>query len=53
MSKAEDKAIQKRIDNNRDEIQRFLSSELPLDIIKFNITIISNRNERLIKKLKQ
>ena len=43
--------IQKQIDKNRDEIQRFLSSELPLDIIRFNIRILSSRNERLIKQL--
>lgn len=48
MDKAE---IQESINKNRDEIQRFLSSELPLDIIEFNIKILSNRNERLIKQL--
>jgi hypothetical protein len=43
--------IQKDIDNNRNEIQRFLTSELPIDIIRFNIEILSSRNERLIKQL--
>ncbi len=43
--------IQKQIDENRDKIQRFLSSELPIDLIRFHIRILSSRNERLIKQL--
>ena len=45
--------IQKSIDKNRDEIQKYLSSELPLDIIYYNTRILSSRNERLIKQLNE
>ena len=42
--------IDKAIENNRDEINNYLLSELPLDIIYFNVRILAARNEELIKK---
>ena len=48
MTKAE---IQTKIDKNRDEIQSFLCTDLPIAIVKFNITRLSRSNERLIEKL--
>jgi len=46
-----EKEILKKIDSNRNEINSFLSSELPLDIIYFNIRNLARSNERLIKDL--
>ena len=46
-----DQEIRIAIEKNRDEINNFLLSELPLDIIYFNVRILAARNERLIKQL--
>jgi len=43
--------LREQINKNRNEIDKLLSSELPIDIIKFNIEILSARNERFIKQL--
>lgn len=45
--------ILNKISKNRDEIERFLNSDVPLSIIKFNIKRLSMRNEKLIKLLKK
>jgi len=45
--------LREQINKNRDEIEKLLSSELPIDIVKFNIEILSARNERFIKQLKE
>ena len=43
--------IKVKIDKNREEIDRFLNADLPLDIIYFNIRRLSASNERLLSKL--
>ena len=45
------KTIKEDIDKNRDQIDKFLNSNLPLEVIYYNIRILSERNERLIKEL--
>lgn len=49
MTRAE---IQENIDRNRNEIDKFLGVDLPLDIIYFNVRRLSQSNERLIEKLR-
>lgn len=44
--------MQKKIDRNRDIIERFLSVDLPIDIIYLNIRTLAKQNERLIEKIK-
>lgn len=44
-------SIKIKIEKNRKEIERFLNVDLPLDIVYFNIRILSASNEKLIKKL--
>jgi hypothetical protein len=44
-------AIKAKIEKNRNEIDRFLGVDLPLDIIYFNVRRLSASNERLIKQL--
>lgn len=41
--------IQDKIKKNREEINRFLHMDLPLDILYFNIRRLSANNEKLIK----
>lgn len=43
--------IQNRISKNREEINKFLNVDLPLDIIYYNVRILTARNERLTKQL--
>lgn len=43
--------IEAKIEKNRNEIQKFLNSDLPLDIVYFNVRIFAKMNERLIEKL--
>jgi hypothetical protein len=38
----------KKVEKNRETIQRYLSSGLPIGIIKHNIVILSKQNERLL-----
>lgn len=47
----DNEAIKAKIDKNREEIDKFLSVDLPIDIIYFNIRRLSSSNERLIKSL--
>jgi hypothetical protein len=47
----DNKAIEDKISKNRDEINNFLSIDLPLEIVYFNIRRLSASNERLIKQL--
>lgn len=49
----DNEAIKVKIDKNREEIDKFLNVDLPLDIIYFNIRRLSASNERLIKQLSQ
>lgn len=42
---------EKQIESNRDQIGKFLDSELPLEIIYHNIRILSRQNEKLIKAM--
>lgn len=47
------KEIYDKIQKNRNEINRLLSADLPIDIISHNINILAQRNERLIDELKK
>jgi len=47
----EEQEIKAKIEKNREEIDRFLHVDLPLDIIYFNIRRLSASNERLLKQL--
>jgi hypothetical protein len=44
-------AIRAKIEKNRNEIDRFLGVDLPLEIVYFNVRRLSASNERLIKQL--
>ena len=43
--------IQNKINKNRDLIDRFVRSELDLNIIYMNVRILARRNEKLIDQL--
>jgi hypothetical protein len=43
----------KRINNNRDEIERWLNGDYPLDIVYAQIKYLSDKNESLITEIKQ
>lgn len=45
-------ALQKRIDKNRDEIDKWLSGDYPLDLVYMRIRMLSAQNEKLISQLK-
>lgn len=47
------KEISTQIDKNREEINRLLHVDLPIDVIYHNVRILSSRNERLINQLKE
>lgn len=44
-------SIQSRIDKNRDEIDRLLNTNIPLDLIYIRVNMLKDQNEELIKKL--
>jgi len=44
--------LQERIDKNRDEINRWLNTDCPLDLVYMRIRMLSAQNERLISQLK-
>ncbi len=44
-----EKDNKKKVAKNRDEIHNFLSADLPLDIIYFNVRRLAAQNERLTK----
>lgn len=43
--------IEQQIESNRNQIDKILNSDLPLDLVYFNIRILAKMNEKLIKKL--
>lgn len=45
-------ALQKKIDKNRDEIDKWLNGDYPLDLVYMRIRMLSAQNERLISQLK-
>ena len=45
-------ALRKRIDKNRDEIDKWLNGDYPLDLVYMRIRMLSAQNERLISQLK-
>lgn len=45
-------ALQRRIDKNRDEIDKWLNGDYPLDLVYMRIKMLSAENERLISQLK-
>lgn len=52
LNKKESKeSIQSRIDKNRDEIDRLLSKNIPLDLLYIRVNMLKDQNEELIKKL--
>lgn len=44
--------LRKRIDKNRDEIDKWLNGHYPLDLVYMRIIMLSAQNERLISQLK-
>lgn len=44
---------QEEIDKNRDEIERLLSAEIPLDLKYMRIRMLAAKNEQLINKAKE
>ena len=44
--------IRHRINKNREEIQKYLSSNYPIYIIELNINRLNNLNENLIEMIK-
>ena len=47
-----EEALRKRIDKNRDEIDKWLNGDYPLDLVYMRIRMLSAQNERLISQLK-
>lgn len=45
-------ALRKRIDKNRDEIDKWLNGDYPLDLVYMRIRMLSDQNDRLISQLK-
>jgi hypothetical protein len=45
-------ALRKRIDKNRDEIDKWLNGDYPIDLVYMRIRMLSAQNERLISQLK-
>lgn len=45
-------ALQKRIDNNREEINKWLGGDYPLELVYMRIRMLSSQNDRLISQLK-
>lgn len=43
--------IKKKIERNREQINKLLNSDLPPDILYLNIRILAYNNQQLIKKL--
>jgi|GEM_PF-6107128 len=46
------KALEKRIDDNREEIDRLLHSDFPLDLLYMRIEFLSAQNEQWINEIK-
>ncbi len=46
------KALEKRIDDNREEIDRLLHTDLPLDLLYMRIEFLSAQNEQWINEIK-
>ena len=44
--------LRKRIDKNRDEIDKWLNGDYPLELVYMRIRMLSAQNERLISQLK-
>lgn len=44
--------IQKRIDKNRDEIEKWLNGDYPIDIVYMRIRMLAAQNKILIDQLK-
>lgn len=44
--------LQNRIDKNRNEIDKWLNGDYPLEIIYMRIKMLSAQNEKLISQLK-
>ena len=44
--------LRKRIDKNREEINKWLNGDYPLDIVYMRIRMLSAQNESLISRLK-
>jgi hypothetical protein len=53
MNNRSKKELENHISKNRDEIDKFLSADLPIEIISFNIKRLSKTNERLIKEIQE
>ena len=45
-------ALRKRIDKNRDEIDKWLNGDYPLDLVYMQIRMLAAQNDRLISQLK-
>ncbi len=45
--------LHKKIDKNRDEINKWLSGNYPLDVVYMRIRMLSAQNDRLISQLKK
>ena len=45
-------ALRKRIDKNRDEIDKWLNGDYPLELVYMRIRMLSAQNERLTSQLK-
>lgn len=45
--------LMKRIDKNRDEIERLLSKDIPLELLYIRINMLSTQNKRLTQRLKE
>jgi len=43
--------IERKVNDNRDMIQKLLSSDLPINIIHDTIKLLALRNERLLNQL--
>lgn len=43
--------IKAKIDKNREEIDKLLNNDLPLDLVYFNIRKLAASNDRLTKQL--
>lgn len=44
--------IRKRIDRNREEINKILHTDLPPKLMNMRVKILASQNERLLDKLK-
>ena len=43
--------LEKKVSENREEIERVLHSNLPLEIVYLRINILKSQNEHLIKRI--